>query len=136
MVPLLNRVGGGRGSPKDLESSLPCNCAGRLTGQAVPSVLTVLKMEKKKIKDNYSPTANCLWKDIVNFLLVLSRNTSGVTLGVGKPYCLGAISVAWGFCEMHILKEMEEFQKAHLSPFSEKLFLFCASNINWLVIYS
>jgi hypothetical protein len=39
---------GGNASPKDMQSSLPCNCAGRLTGQAAPLDLAILKMEKNR----------------------------------------------------------------------------------------
>lgn len=48
MASLLNEVGGGRASSKDMQSSLTYNWAGMLTGQTVPLDLAILKMERNK----------------------------------------------------------------------------------------
>lgn len=58
------------------------------------------------------------------FSFVLSRNSIGVTSGVGKPYCLGVIYGTWGLLEMHILKIMEVFQKVQLLSFKWKNYSF------------
>ena len=70
-------IWGGRDSPKDMWSPWPCNWTGRLTGQAVPSVLAILENEKKcKVTVALLPIA---LEKTVNFPFELSRNTSGIT---------------------------------------------------------
>lgn len=82
--PWLNGTGGGKAGPKDVESLLPCNWAGRLTGQAVPLDLAILKMKKKKKpnRKNYSPITNWLRKSRF-FSFGLGRS-AGVISGRGS----------------------------------------------------